>query len=528
MDYSFLLSTPNHWKNVGIKRRAGIIAPLFSIWSEKSLGIGKIPDLKLLIDWSRETGNTILQLLPINDTGFDVSPYSLQSSFALNPIYLSIPHLTGIQVENRRINDLAKKFPILNQRVNYQIKGEKLKFLWEIFSKNKISSENFENFIKKNNYWLKDYCLFRLLKEKFKERKWEDWPEDFRNRKKESLLEFEKEHQKEIKFQQWLQWQLFEQLIKIKKYAKEKGVLLKGDLPWLISRDSADVWAKREYFDLNFSAGAPPDMFSKKGQNWIMPPIKWEEIFADNFDYFKKKLKYAENFYNLLRIDHIIGIFRIWKISISEPLKNKGLNGAFSPQDLSVCASQGKKILLEILKNTKMLICGEDLGIIPPGCPKILKELGIPGILVERWVRNWETKEFIAPENYDPLSVATLSTHDTSLFLDWWENEANKKEKKNLLKIIFKTENVLEEELILKNLEKVQSSNSIFCILLLMEWLFLEKNLFKKAPASYRLNLPGKVSKKNWAIKMPISLEKLLKISLNQKIKKIIYQTNRN
>jgi 4-alpha-glucanotransferase len=158
----------------------------------------------------------------------------------------------------------------------------------------------------------------------------------------------------------------------------------------------------------------------------------------DNFIYLKEKLKYAENFYDLFRIDHVVGIFRIWKIPISEPLKNKGKNGFFDPEDERIWERYGQKILLKMIKSTKMLPCAEDLGTIPSCCPKVLRKLGIPGISVQRWTKNWQFGRFIKPENYNLLSVATLSTHDTSNFLDWWENEASEDEKGDLLKIIFK------------------------------------------------------------------------------------------
>lgn len=519
-DYKFLLDTPTSekWKRIGIKRRAGIITPLFFIFSRRSIGIGEIPDLKILIGWCQKTGNSILQLLPLNDTGFNFSPYSPESSFALDPVYLSLRDLIGFRKETleNELEILSKKFPANKPRVDWRIKGEKLKILWKTFLKRaNLEMKEFKNFIKENNYWLGDYCLYRLLKENFKEKSWEDWPEIFKNRNKNTLEKFGKDEQKEIKFQQWLQWQLFEQLREVKNYAKEKGVLLKGDLPWLISRDSADVWARREYFDLNFSAGAPPDAFSKKGQRWGMPPLNWEKIFDAHFTYFKEKLKYAENFYELFRIDHVAGIFRIWKISISEPLKNKGGKGFFDPKEESLWEENGKKILLKIIKSTKMLACAENLGTVPDCCPKVLKELGILGISVQRWTKN-----------YNPLSVATLSTHDTSNFLDWWENEAEKREKENLLKINFGREKKEKRKLILKNLEVINSSDSIFCLLLLLEWLFLTA-LLKKNPSYYRFNFPGKTSRKNWSLRMPISLEDLLKNPVNKIIRKILQKTGR-
>ncbi len=174
-----------------------------------------------------------------------------------------------------------------------------------------------------------------------------------------------------------------------------------------------------------------------------------------------------------------------------------------------------------------MLVCAEDLGTTPICCPGVLKELGIPGISVQRWTKDWQTKKFKKPEDYPPLSVATLSTHDTSNFLDQWKNEVKKEEKEDLLKIIFNEGEIEEEKLVFKNLEAINRSNSIFCILLLLEWLFL-RNILKRKVSCYRFNFPGKVSKKNWSLKMPISLEDLLKHPFNNLIKEIVQKTNRN
>lgn len=529
-NYKFLFSTPlfKRWKKIGIKRRAGIIAPPFFIWSKKSIGIGEIPDLKLLVDWCKKTGNSILQLLPLNDTGFNFSPYSVQSSFAIDPVYISLRDLKEINNEGleNELKKISEKFSVKTERVNWKIKREKLKILWKIFLKRTgKKSKRFKKFKKENVFWLKDYCLYRVLKEKFKEKSWEDWPIIYKEKNKNALKKFGKKYKREIEFQAWLQWQLFEQLKEVKDYAQKNKVFLKGDIPWLISRDSADVWSHKECFDLDFSAGAPPDAFSKKGQRWGMPPLKWKKIFDDDFVYFKEKLKYAENFYDLFRIDHAVGIFRIWKIPISEPLKNKGKNGFFDPKDENTWEKHGRKILLAIIKNTKMLPCAENLGTIPVCCPKVLWELGIPGISVQRWTKNWETKEFIKPENYNPLSIATLSTHDTSNFLDWWKNEASQDEKELLLKEIFKGK-VKKEKLVFKNLEAINRSNSIFCILLLLEWLFLNK-ILKRKPSFYRFNFPGRVLKKNWTLRMPISLEDLIGHSINKRIKLIIKKSKR-
>jgi 4-alpha-glucanotransferase len=514
MKYNFLLKTKakEQWKRIGIERKAGIIVPLFSIWTKESSGIGEILDLKLLIDFAKKVGFKIIQLLPIND--FVFSPYFVLSSFAIDPVYLSLKNL----VKEKEFGSLRKKFS-RKERVDWRIKKEKLKLLWKIFLNKKISEID-EKFEKENEWWLRDYSIFKVLKEKIK-KDWQDWPEDLRKRKKGSLEKIEKKYKKEVLFQKWLQFMAFLQLKEVKNYAKENRVFLKGDVPWLLPKESADCWQNPQYFDLNFFAGAPPDNFSKEGQKWGLAPLVWKKILEDGFLYFKQKLKYQENFYDIFRIDHAIGLFKIWKV----PLTKKAKDGFYEPKEEKEQEKLGRKILKEIIKSTKMLPCAEDLGNAPPFLSKVLLEFGIPGISVQRWQKNWKEGKFLKSPKYNLLSVATLSTHDTSLFLEWFENEAKKEEKTEFLKLL-NLGKFSKKTLILKNLEFINYVPCIFSINLISEWLFLD-NILKKSPSFYRINVPGKKLKKNWTFKLPISLEELLEHKINFQISEILSKTER-
>ncbi|PIY90995.1 MAG: 4-alpha-glucanotransferase [Candidatus Nealsonbacteria bacterium CG_4_10_14_0_8_um_filter_35_10] len=535
--YKFLLKTPLRkvWQKVGLKKRAGVVFPLFSIFSKKSLGIGEIPDLKLAIDWCRKVGMTILQVLPLNDTGFDFSPFNPQSSFALDPVYLSLRNLVGIEKEGieKELKDLIPKFSLKTKFVNYQIKGEKLKKLWLIFLKRASFPSGFKKFVRRDKYWLEDYCFFRVLKEVHKEKSWEEWEESLKNRKEKSLLKFRKKYHKQIEFQKWLQWQLFEQFKKIKNYARKKKIFLKGDLPFSVSRDSADVWQNKKYFKLDFASGAPPDKFSRKGQRWGYPPYNWEEILKNNFigahNFLCARLKYFQNFYDLFRLDHIVGFFRIWVIPAKIPLTKQRVIGFFDPKDKKIWEERGRRILKLIIENTKMLPCAEDLGTVPSFCFKIMEELGIPGLEVQRWKRNWQNFEYLKPGEYRPLAVATLSTHDLNPFPAWWEKEVTEEDSKKFWKMIFlkgKVPKKAEKTLIKRNLELIHSSASIFVILPVFEWLFLG-DILKGDPHRYRINKPGTISKFNWTLRMPISLENLLNHPINSQIRGIIQKTKR-
>lgn len=427
-DYLFSTASGDKWKRVGASKRAGVLAPLFSVYSSNSQGIGDLADLKLLIEWVAATHQSILQLLPMNESGSVFCPYDSLSSFALEPAYLSLKDVSFFKINSiiSEIENLKKLFPCGNAHVDYSIKKAKLRLLWEIYAREgEYNFGNLKRFKQDNGYWLSDFTLYKALKDYHSGLAWWEWGDKYKNRDNESLERFRKEHEREIAFQAWTQWLLYEQFKSVKKFAALKRVLLKGDLPLLVSRDSADVWARPEFFKLDFTAGAPPDMYSAKGQRWGMPTYNWERIAGDGYRYLEEKLKYAEEFYDILRVDHVAGLFRIWSIPYNEPVENQGLKGVFDPPDETKWEGHGRKILSVILRSTKMLLCAEDLGTIPAGCPKALKELGIPGNNVQRWTKDWDkTHDFLEPQEYRPLSVAMLSTHDTANWAAWWESEA--------------------------------------------------------------------------------------------------------
>ncbi len=424
------------------RRSSGALVPLFSVYSKKSFGVGDLGDLKILIDWAHQSNHSIIQLLPMNDLAGFFCPYDALSGFALEPLYLCLNDLTLSKDKSlkRQIENVRQGLPVAlatgsqttafrpenKNRMDYQIKKEKLRLCREIFHLSASSGEqDFQRFKDENSYWLADFSLFKALKQELQDAPWFIWPDKFKHRDKDALEIFRREHAQEINLQKWLQWQLYIQFKQAKDYAAKKKICLNGDLPILVSRDSSDVWTHPEFFKLEFAAGAPPDMYCAKGQRWGMPTYNWEKIASDGYKYLKEKLKYAENFYDIIRVDHVVGLFRIWSIPYNEPLDNQGLNGFFDPADESGWKGHGKKILEVMLSSTNMFLCAEDLGVIPQACTDTLKELKIPGNDVERWAKDWKTKhDFLTPQEYRQLSVTMLSTHDTSNWPAWWENEA--------------------------------------------------------------------------------------------------------
>ncbi|MCX7877564.1 MAG: 4-alpha-glucanotransferase [Ignavibacteria bacterium] len=588
MDYSFLNYSriSDKWKKFGTQRRAGVVVPLFSVYSDKSCGIGEIPDLKLIADWCEITGLEIIQLLPLNDMGSDFSPYNCITSFALDLIYLRISDLVNVKSDIQRINEsIKKKHPRKFGRVDYTVKTTKTEHLKKLFEQNfNPDDTDYNNFIKSNSDWLKDYATFKILGNKHSSTSWEKW-------KLKEENDFETLHNNEINFIYWTQWQLYRQMKEVKNYINSKGIILMGDIPFLVSRNSADVWAHKNYFRLDLSAGAPPDMYFAEGQKWGMPPYNWDEIAKDGFSYLKSKLKYAENFYDAYRIDHFIGFFRVW----TSPINEYGSKGSFLPYEEHIWEQHGRYIIDVMINTTSMLPCAEDLGTVPECSYRVLQEYGIPGIDFQRYLKR--DFRFIKPHEYRMNSVAVISTHDSSFWVNWWKYEAgtidenlfellcekyfpDKKEIKFLRKILFlkslygrlrwKDEITTEElrkifsstqeladkiswlflesfrekekfleylefhdmddidALTERNLIKINQSHSIFSIQLIQEYLCLDKRLAGKISRySYRINSPGKINKINWRITIPVSLEKLLTMDINEKLRNILQLTNR-
>ena len=309
----------------------GVAVPLSSLKTQENSGIGEFPDLKILGQWCHSTGINLIQLLPLSDTGFEPSPYSALSAFALHPIYLRLSDVPGAGEFTGEITELRTKYADLSAVAFQEILGDKLSILKKIFAKNFSSwekSEDLHAYIKKNP-WIVEYSVFSTLKHRRNLAGWQDWP-DFQTPKKTEIEKFWKDekNQHEVLFFSWIQYLCEAQLSSAAQELQTLGVSLKGDIPILINEDSHDVWANPELFSLHLRAGAPPDGGSPEGQNWGFPIYRWENLAKDNFKWWKERIKQADKFYHAYRIDHVLGFFRIW----ATPSANHSANlGYFLP-----------------------------------------------------------------------------------------------------------------------------------------------------------------------------------------------------
>ncbi len=497
--------TYSAWKRVGIKHHHGINVPLFSLRTKKSCGVGEYLDLLPLIDWCSCLNMDIIQLLPLNESGSDPSPYNALSSCALHPIYLSLHALPYLDQASTICK--AQKYTNTKRLSYHAVYREKLKFLYNYVQKtgNKLKKRgDYELFLAKH-HWLPTYALFRTLKEVHRHIHWKHWPKEVRAPTKLTLKALYIKHAKEMQVHLLIQYLCFMQLQKVKSYATSKGVYLKGDIPILVSSDSVDVWAHTPFFDFTHVAGSPPNPSDPKGQYWGFPLYQWNAIEQDQFSWWKQRLKTAEELYHIYRIDHVIGFFRLWAI----PPDQTPANGVFIPKDPSLMLAQGKKILAYLITFSQMLPIAETLGQIPPFAYNILSELAIPGTKVFRWEKDWKKGEkFIPSKEYSPISMSSVSTHDTDTVALWWQKETKEARSYAAFKgWVYQKE--LSCDCILDILRDSHYSGSLFHINLLQEYLALTPELTWKDPEDERINYPGTIHPLNWSYRYKLPLEKL-------------------
>ncbi len=321
-------------------RVAGTLIPVFSLRSKRSFGVGDFGDLQQMIDWTRRTGQRLLQILPINDTTTshswtDSYPYSCISVFALHPQYADLRALPPINdsKERERLELLRQELNALPQidyeRVN-QAKLQYLHIIYEQEGKAMMATEEFKTFFQESERWLVPYAQYCDLRDAYGTGDFSNWPShrqwDEKDRK--TLTNPRTKAYKEVAFWYFVQFILAQQLSKVHDYAQHRGVILKGDIPIGVARFGCDVWQEPRYFNLNGQAGAPPDDFSADGQNWGFPTYNWEEMLRDGCEWWERRFRNMARYFDAYRIDHVLGFFRIWEIPM--PVKS-GLLGQFSP-----------------------------------------------------------------------------------------------------------------------------------------------------------------------------------------------------
>ena len=318
-------------------RGAGVAVPVFSLRSEQSFGVGEFADLQLLGDWCHATGQHLIQILPINDTSMtytwhDSYPYNTVSSFALHPLYIRLSDVGYLRGEADRVEMEALKaelnsLPDMDYERVINAKMKYLRKMYEQLGARCMESKSFRDFEKRNREWLMPYAVFSVLRDKYGTANFEEW-KTFTKYAEKRCAAFAERNEKEVGFYYYVQYHLDRQLRKVRDYLHSRSVVLKGDIPIGVSPTSVDVWQNPELFIPSSSAGAPPDDFAAEGQNWGFPLYNWEKMAENDYAWWRARFAKMEDYFDVYRIDHILGFFRIW--AVPQGAKN-ALLGCFNP-----------------------------------------------------------------------------------------------------------------------------------------------------------------------------------------------------
>ena len=330
----FVHLSNNTWKGTGVA------IPVFSLRSKNSFGVGEFADIKLLVDWAKQTGLKLIQLLPINNTmstftWMDSYPYSAISAFALHPLYINLAKVAGkeyaslltpLKAKQKELNELA----VVDYEQVITIKFAVLKQLYQVMGKECLEADDFKQFFKTNKHWLESFAAFCYLRDKYDSADFEEWKTNSVYKKEEidKLCSHRSAAYTDICFYYFNQYQLHLQLKEAVEYAHKKGIVLKGDIPIGISKNSCDAWVAPEMYNMNWQAGAPPDDFTAVGQNWGFPTYNWKKMQEDGFAWWKQRFEQMSEYFDAFRIDHILGFFRIWSIPANAV---QGIMGRFVP-----------------------------------------------------------------------------------------------------------------------------------------------------------------------------------------------------
>lgn len=495
------------WKTIGVRHHHGFSVFLSALRSETSRGIGEYLDLIPMIDWCQQIGMDIIQLLPLNDSGLDPSPYNAVSSCALHPIYLKInalPYLDEFPALQKTTETLTA-YNALPHIAYHDVLMAKMQWLQAYLREvgpRFVKSPEFQEF-KSTHPWLETYALFKTLLAKFNHTSWEMWPDEYRNLTSSKEQELLQEYEADLLFYSLIQYLCFCQLSRVRHHADRKGIFLKGDLPILISRNSADVWHNPQFFNLNLAAGHPADQFSTEGQYWGFPLFNWENLERFDYQFWRERIQAANYFYHAYRIDHAVGFFRIWGIPLHQPPSS----GRFIPDDPREYLPQGVRLLSVLATTSSMLPIAEDLGAVPKEVRACLSEMGIAGTRVMRWEVDW-TKEhpYIDPQLYSPISMSCVSTHDSETLSQWWQTDP---QQASLLaqQKSWKYAPEITHQQLKELLWDSHHSASLFHINLLQEYLSLFPELVAANPAEERINVPGTLLATNWTYRYHTSIE---------------------
>lgn len=483
-------------------RRSGVLLHISSLPSPYGIGtLGK--DAFDFLRFLKEAGQTYWEVLPINPTGYGDSPYSSFSAFATNPYFIDLDRL----VEDGLLNydDINKNINYyIDDKVNYgkvyETRFTVLRIAYSRFNK----TNEFYNYINENP-WLDGYASFMTLKNEYGGKPWYEWDFAFKNYHSDEVKNFISSHKDEYYFWCFTQFMFEKQFLDLRRYAKELGIELIGDLPIYVSYDSSDVWCNPEYFDLDDAyvprkiSGVPPDAFSETGQLWGNPIYNFDRMKIDGYSWWIKRFKQTYKFFDYVRIDHFRGFDAYWAVPFGSPTAKDGkwYDGPGYSLFEAVNAS---------IPNAKII--AEDLGVITDSVRKLLDDCGYPGMrILEFAFFPYEDNPF-TPHNLDRHAVVYPGTHDNATIREWFDSidDATKKYTYEYLNIHDRSEEVY------RFIAAALASPCEFAIVSFADYLELGASARMNRPNTQEGNWTFRISRDNLNENLKYKMYKLSKI----------------
>jgi 4-alpha-glucanotransferase len=474
-------------------QESGILLHVTSLPGDYGIGeIGK--EAEQFVDCLKKMGQSLWQILPLGYPGNTQSPYDLLSSFAGNPLLISLDML--VKDGYLKQDNLLVKSGQKNHQIDFDSlihhKMEILNSAAETFF-NHASEEIkilYQDFCKENDYWLDEYSLFLTLKEIHNGKSWNHWSDPLRKRENTALKKINDEYFSEIEKTKIIQFLFHCQWAKLKRYANESGVRIIGDLPLYVTHDSAEVWANPELFSLNnngdmtFVSGVPPCFFSKTGQLWGHPLYQWKAHETSHYKWWKSRFNKLYKMVDIIRIDHFNGIAKYWKVPAGS---STAMNGEW-------VEGPGENLFEEIFNCVgENAIIAEDLGEAEQEAAELKNKYGIPGMKILQFAFGNGHKSY--PHNYPENCVVYTGTHDNDTTVGWFHSQPGEGNTQTKNKIKAERRNVLKylktdgKEIHWDMIKTALSSKANTVIIPLQDILGLD--------SSARMNVPGTVSG-NW------------------------------
>ncbi|MEV0533413.1 4-alpha-glucanotransferase [Kitasatospora sp. NPDC050463] len=405
-------------------RSWGFLAQLYSVLSDRSWGMGDLGDLAELTQWAGGLGAGFVQINPLHAglpaVPSDPSPYRPSSRRFADPVHLRVEavpeygYLTGEQrAEAEELGRRAARLRaevlghdgLIDRDAVWALKRRALELLHEV-PRGAGGRAAYEAYRRREGEWLERYALWNALAE-VHGADWHAWPKGLRHPDDPHVTLAAQQLGDRVEFHRWLAWQVDRQLAGAQQAARTAGMAvgLIHDLAVGVHPDGADAWALQDALGGGISVGAPPDAFNAHGQDWGLPPWRPDALAASGYAPYAELLRSAARHAGAIRIDHVMGLFRLWWVPVGHP----PTEGAYVRYDAEAMLG----VLALEAHRAGTAVIGEDLGTVEPGVREELAARGVLGTSVLWFERDWQAKgEILAPERWRPGSLATLTTHD--------------------------------------------------------------------------------------------------------------------